>query len=292
MKVCGFSFIRNAGTYDYPIVEAVRSILPVCDEVVVAVGASEDGTEDLVRSIDPRVRVLRTTWDDTLREGGRVLAEETNKALDAVPGDADWALYIQGDEVLHEDGLDAVRTAMEDHAKDERVDGLLFSYLHFYGSYDLIGDPSAWYPFEVRAVRPGQDVRSWKDAQGFRRADGRKLRVVEVDATIHHYGWVKDPRTMQRKQEDFNRLWHEDAEVERRVPAGDEWDYGRERRVLHPFAGTHPAVMKERLARADWHFPYEPGSVKPRWKERLKNWSKRRLGLELEYQNYELVNLR
>ncbi|MCB0814958.1 MAG: glycosyltransferase family 2 protein, partial [Flavobacteriales bacterium] len=88
---------------------------------------------------------------------------------------------------------------------------------------------------------------SWKDAQGFRRADGRKLRVVEVDATIHHYGWVKDPRTMQRKQEDFNRLWHEDAEVERRVPAGDEWDYGRERRVLHPFAGTHPAVMKERL---------------------------------------------
>ena len=154
MKVCGFSFIRNAGTYDYPIVEAIRSILPVCDEVVVAVGASEDGTEDLVRSIDPRVRVLRTTWDDTLREGGRVLAEETNKALDAVPGDADWALYIQGDEVLHEDGLDAVRTAMEDHAKDERVDGLLFSYLHFYGSYDLIGDPSAWYPFEVRAVRP------------------------------------------------------------------------------------------------------------------------------------------
>ncbi|MCB0814957.1 MAG: glycosyltransferase family 2 protein, partial [Flavobacteriales bacterium] len=78
------SFIRNAGTYDYPIVEAIRSILPVCDEVVVAVGASEDGTEDLVRSIDPRVRVLRTTWDDTLREGGRVLAEETNKALDAV----------------------------------------------------------------------------------------------------------------------------------------------------------------------------------------------------------------
>ena len=289
MKVCGFSFIRNARKYDYPIVEAVRSILPLCDEVVVAVGASEDGTEDLVRAIDPRVRVVPTIWNDSLREGGRVLADETNKALGAVPADADWAFYIQGDEVLHEDGIDAVREALDRYRDDDRVDGMLFRYLHFYGSYDLVGDPTAWYPHEVRVVRPGRGIRSWKDAQGFRRSDDRKLRVVPVEATIHHYGWVKDPRTMQRKQQDFNRLWHDDAWVEKHVPAAEAFDYGRERRVLHPFTGTHPAVMEDRVARADWLFPYEPGSVRPSLKDRFKDWSKRRLGLELDHRNYELV---
>ena len=48
MKVCGFSFIRNAVKYDYPIVESIRSILPICDKFVVAVGNSEDNTLQLI----------------------------------------------------------------------------------------------------------------------------------------------------------------------------------------------------------------------------------------------------
>jgi hypothetical protein len=44
LQISGFTFVRNAIKYDYPIVEAVRSILPLCDEVVVAVGDSDDDT--------------------------------------------------------------------------------------------------------------------------------------------------------------------------------------------------------------------------------------------------------
>ena len=114
MKVSGFTFIRNAILLDYPILEAIRSILPLCDEIVVAVGKSEDETLQLIQSLDdPRIRILHTEWDDSLREGGRVLAIETDKALEAVSLDADWAVYIQGDEVLHEDGLPALRQAMD-----------------------------------------------------------------------------------------------------------------------------------------------------------------------------------
>ena len=40
MKVTGFTFIRNAVINDYPIAEAINSILPLCDEVVVALGNS------------------------------------------------------------------------------------------------------------------------------------------------------------------------------------------------------------------------------------------------------------
>lgn len=52
MKVSGFTFVKNAILYDYPIVEAISSILPLCDEVVVAVGKSDDNTLDLIRSIE------------------------------------------------------------------------------------------------------------------------------------------------------------------------------------------------------------------------------------------------
>ncbi len=92
MTVAGFTFIRNALTYDYPIEAAIRSILPVCDFVVVAVGKSEDATLELIQSIDnQKIRIIETEWDDTLREGGRVLAVETDKAFDAIGVDeADW----------------------------------------------------------------------------------------------------------------------------------------------------------------------------------------------------------
>lgn len=101
MKVSGFTFVRNAIKFDYPIVEAIGSILPLCDEVIVAVGKSEDNTLELIRSInDPKIKIIETIWDDTLREGGRVLAEETNKAFDAIDSKSDWCFYIQGDEVI------------------------------------------------------------------------------------------------------------------------------------------------------------------------------------------------
>ena len=139
MKVAGFTFIKNAVQFQYPIVEAVRSILPLCEEVVIAVGDCNDGTRELVSSIDSRVRIIDTVWDESLKQGGKVLAAETNKAFHAVSDNADWCVYIQGDEVMHEDGYDEVRSAMKEWKDSKDVDGLLFKYRHFYGSYDYTG---------------------------------------------------------------------------------------------------------------------------------------------------------
>ena len=116
--------------------EAIKSILPICDEVVVAVGDSEDDTLALIESLGPKIRIIRTTWDDSLRTGGRVLAVETDKAFKAIDPDADWAVYIQGDEVVHDQYLHQIREGMQHYKDDTRVDGLLFNYKHFYGSYD------------------------------------------------------------------------------------------------------------------------------------------------------------
>ncbi len=290
MKVSGFSFVRNAIKYDYPVVESLRSILPLCDEVVVAVGKSEDDTRARVAAIDPRkIRIVDTVWDETLREGGRVLAQETDKAFRAIAPDADWAFYIQADEVVHEEDLEAIRQAMQRHVDDPRVDGLLFDYLHFYGSYDYVGASTRWYRREVRVVRNRPDIFSYRDAQGFRKRPNRKLRVRPAGARIFHYGWVKHPVAMQRKHVDFNKWWHDDEWVARHVLPRSAFDYSQID-ALRRFEGTHPQVMRDRIRQQHWTFDFDPAQQKLDWKERLRlcieRWTGWRPG---EYRNYILL---
>lgn len=290
MKVAGFTFIRNALLYDYPVVEAITSILPLCDYFVVAVGRSDDDTAGLIRAIgDPKIRILDTVWDDSLREGGRVLAVETDKAFDAIPADYDWAFYIQGDECVHEADWPAIRAAMTRWRHDPATEGLLFRYRHFYGSYDYVGASRRWYRREVRIVRNDKTIRSYRDAQGFRRADGRKLRVRPVEATIYHYGWVKHPAAQQRKQLNFNRLWHSDDVAQRMAGTAETYVYdGRE--PLERFRGTHPAVMQARIAAVNWQFAGDPAGGRQSFKNRLSAFIEKISGWRPgEYRNFVVL---
>lgn len=289
MKVTGFTFIRNAITYDYPVVEAISSILPLCDDFVVAVGNSDDGTRELIQSIHPdKIRVIDTVWDDSLRTGGRVLAVETDKAFKAIGDDTDWCFYIQGDEVVHEQYHDAIRKGMERWKDDKRVDGLLFKYEHFYGSYDYVGTSTRWYPYEIRIVRNDKNIYSYRDAQGFRKGDEEKLNVKLLDAYVYHYGWVKDPRAMQRKQEIFHKLWHDDDWVDKNVAKSEEFDYAGYIDAVRKFEGTHPAVMLHRIAARNWHFDYDISFNRMSAKERFKKFAAR-LGVNMSYRNYKLI---
>ena len=176
MKVCGFTIVRNAVRLDYPIVEAIMSILPLCDEVIVAVGTSDDGTLELVKGIySEKIKIIETVWDDRQREGGRTLALETDKAFAAIPTDADWCFYIQADEILHEQYYPVIREAMQRYKDVKGVDGLLFHYKHFYGSYDYLGSSWNWYRREIRIIRNDRNIFSYRDAQGFRKKPNKKL---------------------------------------------------------------------------------------------------------------------
>jgi hypothetical protein len=287
MKVSGFTFIRNAIKYDYPIREAINSILPLCDEVVVAVGDSEDGTRELIAAIDPeKVKIIDTEWDEDLRKGGRVLALETDKAFQKINPDADWGIYIQGDEVLHEKYIPNVRQSMEKWLDTPDVEALLFDYVHFYGSYDYVGSSNRWYQKEIRVVRNDKSIFSYKDAQGFRMVPNRKLRVKKIPASIYHYGWVKEPKAMQGKQRSFHRLWHDDEWMKRNIPAQEAFNYeGID--ALEKFADSHPAVMMERISRKNWNFNHDLSLNRYGPKEKFKRWIKKNLGFGLgEYRNY------
>ena len=268
MKISGFTIARNVIKYDYPIVEAIMSILPICDEVIVAVGKSEDDTLGLIKSINSsKIKIIETVWDETLRKGGKVLADETDKAFSAVSKDSDWAFYIQGDEVIHEKYLPTIKQAMENFKDDKNVEGLLFNYTHFYGSYDFIGDSRRWYRKEIRVIKNEKNISSYLDAQGFRKK-GEKLKVKQIDAAVYHYGWVKPPEAQQAKQQTFNKLWHDDEWINKNVPNVNEFDYSQTDSVAL-FKGTHPKVMQERINKMNWKFTFDPTQKKLSLKVKL-----------------------
>lgn len=291
MKVSGFSFIKDAVRFGYPVVQSIKSVLPLCDEFVMAVGKSDDGTRQLVESIgDPKIRIIDTVWDESLRTGGRVLADETNKAFKEIAADSDWAFYIQGDEVLHEQYLPVVKQGMEKYLDDKRVDGLLFKYRHFWGSFDYVGDSSRWYRNEIRVIRNDKNIYSYRDAQGFRKGDNEKLRVKPIDAYIYHYGWVREPKAMQNKAMGVGKYWSEEGYDEKKVKFDEnEFDYSTID-VLRKFKGTHPAVMQEMIARSNWSFDYDISKNKPKLKDRFKNLVEKITGKRpFDYKNYKEI---
>lgn len=294
MRISGFTFVRNAVKYDYPLRESLLSVLPVVDELVVAVvpGDPDDDTRGLVESLsDPRIRIVDGTWDPARRQ--EVYADLTNLALDRCTGD--WCLYIQADEVLHEDDLPALRARCEELLPDRRVEGLLFDYLHFFGDYDHVQDGQGWYQREIRVIRNGIGVRSVRDAQSFRYPDQKRITVARVAARIFHYGWVRHPRFMQSKVLEFWSHRKSREEVEAEHGGREEFDYGPLGR-LPRFRGTHPGVMGDRIAAMDWGDRLRetdpPGMVRTqrhkdeRLKYRVLTGFKRLTGIDLNHRNH------
>jgi hypothetical protein len=289
MKITGFAIIKNAVINDYPVVEAITSILPVVDEMIVLAGDSEDETEQLIRNIaSDKIRIHHSVWDPALRKGGEILAVETNKAFDLVSADSDWAFYIQGDEVVHERYHDIIRQTAQKYAADKRVDGLLFNYLHFYGTYNYVGDSRRWYNKEVRIIRNDKTIRSFKDAQGFRR-NGEKIKVKPVNAYVYHYGWVKTPQQMIKKQKHLGQYWSEETQKIEDRETMEVFDFS-EFDSLELFTGTHPQAMQQRINKHNLTTSLDISKKKFSFKERLLYWFEKKTGKRLfDFRNYKII---
>ena len=252
MKISGFTFIRNGLALGYPFVPAIRSLLPLCDEIIVNVPRSTDGTLAAVREIgDPKIRIIESEWDEAMRTAGLAMSHHTNLALEQCTGD--WCVYIQGDEVLHENTLPVMRTAMEREFANPAVQGLLVDYTHFYGSYWTYAYSFGWYQREVRVVRRDATIRSRGDAQGFRGANNEKLHVKPSGGHYFHYGHALSPQQAKVKRENFLKLSQSDEAVAQEIQNRPAQFYDEDQKVKK-FTGTHPAVMKEIVAAANWTY--------------------------------------
>ncbi len=285
----GFTLVRNAVKIDFPIVPAIRSVLEVCDEVVVNVGQSEDDTRDLVAAIDdPRVRILDTVWD--FSKGNRMISSETQRAMEACRGT--WGIYIQADEVLHERGARLLKENVAAWDKESQVEGLLVKYLHFYGGFDCIATNRRWYRREVRCVRLGRDIRAFQGAQGFRVGPGhRKIRARPTDAEMFHYGWARPAAAIRQKREISRTIypWAKQR-LEQELKGAGHLDWIP---LLKPFTGTHPRAAAEWI-RERAHDPERvvgPRDLKlSHIRLYISDWIERLTGARVfEFRNYKVV---
>jgi glycosyltransferase involved in cell wall biosynthesis len=255
--ISGFTILRNGSKYDYPFVESIKSVLPIVDEMIVCLGNSDDDTEQKIRDIQsPKIKIVHSIWDDAQREGGKVLALETNKAKAACHPDSKWLVYIQADEVLPSEYYAALQAAMQQYATDDRVEGLLVNFVHFYGSYKYIADGIKWYSKEVRIIKNDATIHSYRDAQGFRK-NQQKLRVKQIPVDYYHYGWVRNPIDMLQKNIDFGQYWRNPAEQkawkesQKQNAKNNQFDYTHIDSI-RIFEKQHPQVMQARIAQANW----------------------------------------
>lgn len=242
MKISGFTIVRNALKFQYPALESIQSILPICDEFVVNVGASNDETLQLIKSLqNPKIRIIETKWDMSM--GKEVLSYQTNLALKECKGD--WAFYLQSDEVIHEADLPKLVECMQQSLDGQNVDALRFWWLHFYGSYFRYRIDCGWFQKQDRIIRNNGSIESEGDAWGFRRKDNQPLRRKNTNCFLYHYGWVHAPSVMTQRRVNAERIGFTQLTSDER---NGEYSYGDLNRFPAYF-GSHPSVMKQRIAR-------------------------------------------
>lgn len=268
MKISGFTIIKNAEIMGYPLAESLLSLIPLVDELIIGIGPSDDNTEQLIKNIgSDKIKIFHAEWDKNKTTGGLLLSEKTNEALKKCS--FDWCIYLQADEVIHENDLENIKKQMLKYENDKDVDGLLFDYVHFYGSYGVIATNKKWYRKEIRAFKKSSEAFSYKDAQGFRKLNNVKLNTAPAHAKIYHYGHVKPPQVMAQKLKLFDRLWHGSKHDNKYSNFNFEKQFG-----LIYFLGTHPKVMHKLVNSQDWSF--DP-------KLKLTDWSLKDLNLFLNW---------
>jgi len=290
MKVSGFTFLRNGQRLGYPFVASIRSILPLVDEFVIALGPCDDDTEKMLREIgDPKIRIIPTTWNENIRSDysvkGFVFGQQKSIALFNCTGD--WAFYLEADEVLHEDDLPKIRAAMEKHLNDERVEALAFDYLHFYGNKNTIAWSPGWYRSEVRIIR--NTIPAWSsESLFFNVVDGHKKsrypRAAHTGVTIYHYGWVRSEAQMNLKAGATHKYWADE-------PAA-KVDYSKiDAAVLKLFSGTHPKAIQDWLPKAEGIFQADPNHqlTAREKKHRRMLWLEKTFGLKFNKKHYQPV---
>ncbi len=289
MRISAFTFLRNGVQLAYPFVESIRSALPLVDEYVVALGQSDDGSREAIEAIDDeRIRIIDTQWNG---KTGRGFVYGQQKMIGMFNTTGDWSLYLEGDEVLHEQDIEGIRELVEQADRNARVEAIAFKYHHYYGTPNLLATGPAWYRVEPRMIR-NHDIRVIAPGGLYflvldRNKRGRYPRAVETNATIHHYGWVRPIDSHHRKARQVSSYWGAPRDMANPYEDVDA-------SILKPFTGEHPAVMKDWLAeRANHEFSPNPDYVLSRRdrRQRIKRMIESVTGLDLCKRHHRRVHM-
>ncbi|MDC0597141.1 glycosyltransferase [Candidatus Pseudothioglobus singularis] len=285
MKVSGFTFIKNGQILGYPFLQSIQSILPIVDEFVINVGESEDCTLALIQSIESnKIRIIQSKWNDSMQDRGYVYGQQ--KMISQFNCTGDWAFYVEGDEVYHEDDLDKIKASMQTYVNNPNIEALIFDFYHFYGNANSYLDSPGWYRSEARIIK--NSVRSYAPDGLFwlvleSNKKGRYPRAKHTGVNCYHYGWVRSEDEMNLKSEKVQKYWGgKPVKI----------DYSQmDQSIIKQFSGTHPNVVQDWLPEVEGVFQVNPKYTltKKQKKHRLMIKLEKLFGLELSKKHFKLV---
>lgn len=285
MKISAFTFLKNGAMLGYPFIESIKSVLPIVDEFVIALGPCEDDTKEQVLALnEPKIRIIESNWCDNMRVKGYVYGQQKMVAQFNCIGD--WAFYVEADEVLHENELENIKNSCEKYLNDSDVEALVFDYLHFYGNKNTYLWSPGWYRRAPRLIKTS--VRSYAPDGLFwlvleSNKIGRYPKAALANATIYHYGWVRSEEQMNAKSQKVNGYWDKKPQA---------IDYSQiDFSILKQFEGNHPKVVQDWLPDAKGLFEVD-ANHKLTKKEKKHRWMlklEKMFNLELSKKHYKLV---
>ncbi len=285
MKISAFTFIKNGQLLGYPFVESIRSILPIVDEFIVNVGESEDDTLQAIQDInDSKIRIIESLWNENMQDRGYVYGQQKMIAQFNCTGD--WAFYLEGDEVVHEDDLQKIQDCCKEHLTNKAVEAITFDYYHFYGNTKSYLDSPGWYRREARIIR--NSIRTYAPDGLFwlvlaKNKIGRYPKTVHSNAKMYHYGWVRSENQMNLKSRKILRYWNKPHK---------EIDYTQiDTKIIKEYQGSHPAVIEGFFPEETTIFQADPSYTlsKKERKHRLMLLFERWFGLETSKKHYKEI---
>jgi hypothetical protein len=250
-KVSGFTICRNSQKLGYPYIESLLSLAPLCDEIIVTLDDTEDGTKEQLLQLQTQfkqqlkveLKIINTQWNMQNMKGGSELAVQTDIALSHCQHNI--VFYLQSDEVLHEEDYPLIKQDLLKLAQHPKAQSLVFQWIHFYGDQHTIVQNRKWYRKEIRAFKKSSGLKSFKDAQSFRKPFGEntlKLPALESKAKVLHYGHMRPSQLMAEKINYFREQWQDRNQSKITADTVFKPQYG-----IQKFKGTHPLVMQKHL---------------------------------------------
>lgn len=251
MKLGGTTFIHNGVEHDYCFEESIRSLLGVCDEVVVVEAASTDDTLKRIQAInDPKIKIVSAPWlqspliRETNTDWTKDLAELARSNLTAPMN-----LYLQGDEVLHEEDYPLIRTLAAQWKPR------YFQRLNFWLDDSHLAPHGHVCGHRVCRLAPSDRRVIW----GSESLEDSSAQ--DSDVRIFHYGFIRKGEGFRKKSEIMGKNF---------IGAIDPIIYNYEKEgpmalknlfkgQLIPYTGSHPSIASDWLKEREYLHMSETG---------------------------------
>ena len=259
----------NLIAMDYPFEASLASGLAFADEACIVAGRSQDGTDDLLYGLQAQYGASRVKIKHEAIVFDQGWQERWWRSASDMTG-ADWLMYIDADEVLHENDAGVIAELL----KYEQIKAINFPVTHFYGSDNWFVTPSAkWLTRNTRIGRrsSGYEMRNMTNPDGSGCACHMVIRpngngsvenahtydgpgVYRTSIVLLHYGWVRNAQALAVSQAKHRAWYHNDANLfDGHIPDVSPWDFRmRDMYTAGKIAlwnGEHPACMTDWIAR-------------------------------------------